>query len=486
MNKNLSGLKPEAIWRNFEKLTQIPRPSKKEERIIQFMKEFGENLGLETIVDEVGNVIIRKPATPGMEDRRGVILQGHLDMVPQANSDKEFNFETDPIEAYIDGEWVKANGTTLGSDNGMGVAAAMAVLEANDLEHGLVEGLFTVDEETGMTGAFELKPGLLQGDILLNMDSEDEGELYIGCAGGINANVTFNYSEVAAPKNSVGLKIVLSGMKGGHSGIDIPLYRANANKILFRMLKKAAADFGVKVAEVEGGSLRNAIPREAWATVAVDSAKEQVFKDFVKSYEQTVKNEYKTSDPDLKIAVETTEVPAKVMDDKAQATFISAIHAAPNGVIRMSSDMEGLVETSTNLAVVTVKDGVAKVQNLLRSSVDSAKYDLAEMMKSVFELAGAQVELDGDYPGWKPNPESPILKEMKEIYNNKYGKVPDIKAIHAGLECGLLGGVYPNWDMISFGPTIRFPHSPDEKVHIGSVEKFWDFLVETLKHAPKK
>lgn len=486
MNKNLSGLKPEAIWRNFEKLTQIPRPSKKEERIIQFMKEFGENLGLETIVDEVGNVIIRKPATPGMEDRRGVILQGHLDMVPQANSDKEFNFETDPIEAYIDGEWVKANGTTLGSDNGMGVAAAMAVLEANDLEHGPIEGLFTVDEETGMTGAFELKPGLLQGDILLNMDSEDEGELYIGCAGGINANVTFNYSEVAAPKNSVGLKIVLSGMKGGHSGIDIPLYRANANKILFRMLKKAAADFGVKVAEVEGGSLRNAIPREAWATVAVDSAKEQVFKDFVKSYEQTVKNEYKTSDPDLKIAVETTEVPAKVMDDKAQATFISAIHAAPNGVIRMSSDMEGLVETSTNLAVVTVKDGVAKVQNLLRSSVDSAKYDLAEMMKSVFELAGAQVELDGDYPGWKPNPESPILKEMKEIYNNKYGKVPDIKAIHAGLECGLLGGVYPNWDMISFGPTIRFPHSPDEKVHIGSVEKFWDFLVETLKHAPKK
>lgn len=486
MNKNLSGLKPEAIWRNFEKLTQIPRPSKKEERIIQFMKEFGENLGLETIVDEVGNVIIRKPATPGMEDRRGVILQGHLDMVPQANSDKEFNFETDPIEAYIDGEWVKANGTTLGSDNGMGVAAAMAVLEANDLEHGLVEGLFTVDEETGMTGAFELKPGLLQGDILLNMDSEDEGELYIGCAGGINANVTFNYSEVAAPKNSVGLKIVLSGMKGGHSGIDIPLYRANANKILFRMLKKAAADFGVKVAEVEGGSLRNAIPREAWATVAVDSAKEQVFKDFVKSYEQTVKNEYKTSDPDLKIAVETTEVPAKVMDDKAQATFISAIHAAPNGVIRMSSDMEGLVETSTNLAVVTVKNGVAKVQNLLRSSVDSAKYDLAEMMKSVFELAGAQVELDGDYPGWKPNPESPILKEMKEIYNNKYGKVPDIKAIHAGLECGLLGGVYPNWDMISFGPTIRFPHSPDEKVHIGSVQKFWDFLVETLKHAPKK
>jgi dipeptidase D len=486
MNKNLTGLKPEAIWRNFEKLTKIPRPSKKEARIIQFMKEFGEKLGLETIVDEVGNVIIRKPATPGMENRKGIILQGHLDMVPQANSDKEFNFETDPIEAHIDGEWVKANGTTLGSDNGMGVAAAMAVLESNDLAHGPVEGLFTVDEETGMTGAFNLKPGLLDGDILLNMDSEDEGELYIGCAGGINANVTFNYDEVATPQNAAGYKIMLSGMKGGHSGIDIPLYRANANKILFRMLKIATTGFDIKLAEVEGGSLRNAIPREGWALVAVDKSKELAFLDFVKSYEQTVKNEYKTSDPDLKIAAVTAAAPAKVMADKMQSTFIKAVHAAPNGVIRMSSDMEGLVETSTNLAVVSVKAGVATVENLLRSSVDSAKYDLAEMMKSVFELAGAQVELNGDYPGWKPNPDSPILKEMKDIYNNKYGRIPEIKAIHAGLECGLLGGVYPHWDMISFGPTIRYPHSPDEKVHIGSVEKFWDFLVETLKHVPKK
>lgn len=486
MNKNLSGLKPEAIWRHFEKLTQIPRPSKKEARIIQFMKEFGENLGLETIVDEVGNVIIRKPATPGMEDRKGIILQGHLDMVPQANSDKDFNFETDPIEAYIDGEWVKANGTTLGSDNGMGVAAAMAVLESKDLVHGPVEGLFTVDEETGMTGAFNLKPGLLSGDILLNMDSEDEGELYIGCAGGINANVTFKYNEVATPQNTAGYKIILSGMKGGHSGIDIPLYRANANKIMFRMLKKATTELDVKLAEANGGSLRNAIPREGWALVAVDKSKEKAFLDFVKSYEQTVKNEYKTSDPDLKIAVESAQVPAKVMDHKAQDTFINAVHAAPNGVIRMSSDMEGLVETSTNLAVVSVKDGVASIQNLLRSSVDSAKYDLAEMMKSVFEPAGAEVELNGDYPGWKPNTDSPILKEMLEIYNNKFGKTPEIKAIHAGLECGLLGGVYPHWDMISFGPTIRYPHSPDEKVHIGSVEKFWDFLIETLKHVPKK
>lgn len=486
MNTNLSGLKPEAIWKNFELLTKIPRPSKKEARIIQFMKEFGENLGLETIVDEVGNVIIRKPATQGMEDRKGIILQGHLDMVPQANSDRQFNFETDPIEAYIDGDWVTANGTTLGSDNGMGVAAAMAVLQAKDLVHGPVEALFTVDEETGMTGAFNLKPGLLKGDILLNMDSEDEGELYIGCAGGVNANVTYEYDQMDAPQGSVGLLVKLSGMKGGHSGIDIPLYRANANKLLFRFLKKATRDFYVHTAEIEAGSLRNAIPREAWALLAVDKNKLDALKAWVADFEKTVKSEYKTADPDLKVTFEAVETPLKVMNGIAQQDFINAVYACPNGVIRMSNDMEGLVETSTNMAIVTVKDGLAIVKNLLRSSVDSAKADLGETVKSVFELIGAKVELIGDYPGWKPNPDSAILKEMLEIYNNKFGKVPEIKAIHAGLECGLLGGVYPLWDMISFGPTIRYPHSPDEKVHIGSVQKFWDFLVETLKHVPKK
>lgn len=486
MNTNLSGLKPEAIWKNFVSLTQIPRPSKKEARIIQFMKEFGENLGLETIVDEVGNVIIRKPATPGMEDRKGVILQGHLDMVPQANSDRQFNFDTDPIEAYIDGDWVTANGTTLGADNGMGVAAAMVVLEAKDLAHGPIEALFTVDEETGMTGAFNLKPGLLHGDILMNMDSEDEGELYIGCAGGVNANVYYSYDEMDAPKGSVGIRVMLSGMKGGHSGIDIPLYRANANKLLFRFLKKAMTDFDARIAELEAGSLRNAIPREAWALITVKSDHLTALKNWITEFQKTVKNEYKTSDPDLKVTFEMADLPKKVMNELAQQDFINAIYACPNGVVRMSSDMEGLVETSTNLAIVTVKNGEAIVKNLLRSSVDSAKHDLAEVVKSVFQLAGARVELTGEYPGWKPNPNSPILKEMLEIYNNKFGKVPEVKAIHAGLECGLLGGVYPHWDMISFGPTIRYPHSPDEKVHIGSVEKFWDFLVETLKHVPKK
>ncbi len=486
MNRNLQSLNPTALWKHFESLTNIPRPSRKEKEVIEFMKEFGKNLGLETIEDEAGNVIIKKPATPGMEDRRGVVLQGHLDMVPQANSDKDFNFETDPIEAYIDGEWVTANGTTLGADNGMGVAAAMAVLEATDLEHGPVEGLFTVDEETGMTGAFALKPGLLDGDILLNMDSEDEGELYIGCAGGINATAKLNYTETAAPEKSATCKITISGLKGGHSGIDIPLYRGNANKLLFRLFKTAAKNYGLKISEVHGGSLRNAIPREAHASVTVCNEHKEALLNFIKDYETIVKSEYSTADPDLKITCEEIDAAAKVMDEKSQTKFTNAILACPNGVIRMSNDMEGLVETSTNLAIVNIKDGVAEALSLLRSSVDSAKDDLADMVSSVFDLAGAEILLDGDYPGWKPNPDSAILKEMKEIYNNKFGKIPDIRAIHAGLECGLLGGVYPNWDMISFGPTIRFPHSPDEKVNIATVEKFWDFLVETLKHVPKK
>lgn len=486
MNKDLSSLKPEALWRHFQTLTNVPRPSKKEERIIQVIKEFGENLGLETVVDSVGNVIIKKPATPGMEDRKGVVLQSHLDMVPQANSDKDFNFETDPIEAYIDGEWVTANGTTLGADNGMGVAATMAVLESKDIEHGPIEGLFTIDEETGMTGAFGLKPGLLDGDILLNMDSEDEGELYIGCAGGINANSTVKYQEAPALKDAAIYKITVSGLKGGHSGIDIPLYRGNANKILFRLFKKTAKEYGISIAEVEGGSLRNAIPREAHALITISKGNEEAFLKYMKDYEAIVQNEYSSVDPDLKITAEAATGVEKVMDAGAQEAFINAVHACPNGVIRMSNDMEGLVETSTNLAVVNVKDGSAETLSLVRSSVDSAKYDLADMIDSVFALAGGNTVMDGDYPGWKPNPESAILQEMKEIYNQKFGKIPEIKAIHAGLECGLLGGVYPNLDMISFGPTIRFPHSPDEKVNIKTVEMFWDFLLETLKHTPKK
>jgi len=486
MSNDIRNLEPKNLWKNFYSLTRIPRPSKKEEKIREFIIGYGKGLGLETIVDEVGNVIIRKPATPGMENRKGVILQGHLDMVPQKNSDKVHDFEKDPIEAHVDGEWVKATGTTLGADNGMGVAATMAILEAKDLAHGPVEALFTTDEETGMTGAFNLKPGILKGDILMNLDSEDEGELYIGCAGGTNGNFTFKYKEVAVPAGHAACKISLTGMKGGHSGVDIHLGRGNANKVMNRFLWHAAHKHGLRLASIDGGSLRNAIPREAFAVVTVPAAMAGEFMISLKAFETTVRKELAAVEPDLKLEATPADLPNFVMDETTQKHLLNAVYGCPNGVIRMSNEMTGLVETSTNLAIVKSDNGEIKIQCLLRSSVDSAKEDLEQMMQSVFELAGAACNFDGKYPGWKPNPDSPILKTMQDIYSKKYGNIPEIKAIHAGLECGLLGGVYPNWDMISFGPTIRYPHSPDEKVNIATVQKFWDFLVATLKDIPVK
>jgi len=486
MNKDISKLNPTEVWKHFYSLTQTPRPSKHEDAIQDFMMKFGQDLGLETIKDEVGNIIIKKPATPGMEDRKGVIMQGHLDMVPQKNSDKTHDFVTDPIEAYIDGDWVTANGTTLGADNGMGVAAAMAVLESKDLVHGPVEALFTADEETGMTGAFGLQTGVLDGHILLNLDSEDEGELYIGCAGGIDATATFEYKEAHLPENTTAYKLIVKGLKGGHSGMDIPLGRGNSNKIVFRFLKQAAKDYGVRISKIVGGSLRNAIPREAFVTVVVPNEHSADFENAVEFFEGIVASELSSVEPDFAFTCKETQAPDTVIDEKTQNNLINAVYGCPNGVIRMSNDMEGLVETSTNLAIVKSGNFKIEVQCLLRSSVESAKKDLADMIDSVFTLAGAEVKFDGAYPGWKPNPNSEILETMKAVYNNKYGRVPEIKAIHAGLECGLLGAVYPKWDMISFGPTIRNPHSPDEVVNIETVAKFWDYLVETLKNIPKK
>ncbi len=487
MNKEIYNLEPKAVWKHFYSLTQVPRPSKHEDKIQEFMVNFGKELGLETFKDETGNVIIKKPATPGMEDRKGVILQGHLDMVPQKNSDKNHDFKTDPIEAYIDGEWVTANGTTLGADNGIGVAAAMAVLSSKDLQHGPIEALFTCDEETGMTGALGLKSGVLEGDILLNMDSEDEGELYIGCAGGIDIDARFEYTPEKASDNKKAYKLTVKGLKGGHSGLDIILYRGNSNKLLFRFLKKAAKDFGMRISSVSGGSLRNAIPRESFATVVVPEDKASAFEAAVKDYEKIFIDELHVKEPDLQFfAEELADKGLQLIDEDTQKRFINAVYATPNGVIRMSDDMEGLVETSTNLAIIQAGDGKIQIAALMRSSVDTAKEDLAEMMSSVYELAGASYTLQGDYPGWKPNPDSEILRKMQDVYSNLYGKIPEIKAIHAGLECGLLGSVYTNWDMISFGPTIRFPHSPDEKVNIESVKKFWNYLVETMKNIPKK
>jgi dipeptidase D len=479
-------LEPKQLWNLFHEITQIPHPSKKEQKIVDFIVKFGKEHKLETVVDKVGNVIIRKPAAKGMEKLKGVILQTHLDMVPQKNSDKKHDFEKDPIQTLIDGEWVKANGTTLGSDNGIGVSAALTVLASKDLPHGPIEALFTIDEETGMTGAFGLKPGFLKGDILMNLDSEDEGELYVGCAGGIDVSTTKKYTEEKSPRGMTAYRVVAKGLKGGHSGVDIALGRANSNKIMFRFLMQAEADFGIRLAEAAGGDLRNAIPRESYSVLLVPGAKAKAFEIFVKGYEKIYKAEFAETEPTLSFACKKVDIPAMVMSKADQFKIIRAIFACPNGIQRMSQAMKGLVETSNNLAIVRCIKGKFEAHNLTRSSVDSSKLATAWKIAAVFHLIDAKVTLTGSYPGWKPNMESPILKTMSGVYKKKFGKTPEIKAIHAGLECGLLGGVYPKLDMISFGPTIRFPHSPDEKVYIPSVQMFYDFLCETLKQVPAK
>ena len=488
MSDEILKLMPNEVWANFHELTRIPRPSSHEEQIRRFISDFGKSLGLETIQDETGNVIIRKPATAGMEKRRGVILQGHLDMVPQKNSDNDHDFTKDPIETIVDGEWVKANGTTLGADNGIGVSASMAVLASKNLAHGPVEALFTATEETGMDGAIGLKSGMLKGDILINMDSEDEGELYVGCAGGEDANVLFNFSEVPVPEESIAFKLNVTGLKGGHSGLDISLGRGNANKIFFRLLKEASKVCGVRLSSIQGGNLRNAIPREAFGIVTVPYEKADKLVGLLAGLTSVIKRELTATEPTLKIDLSKTEMPASLIDEQTQINLTHAIVACPNGVIRMSDSMPGLVETSTNLAIVKsdAETKTIQISCLMRSSVDTARAELGSRMDSVFSLAGANVTLTGGYPGWKPNMESPILKTMQQVYQSKFGRIPEVKAIHAGLECGILGGTYSHWDMISFGPTIRFPHSPDEKVNIESVGKFWDFLVETLKNIPAK
>ncbi len=486
MQQDIRILKPTALWKNFFSLTQVPRPSKNEERVRQFLIDFGKKLGLETLTDDVGNVIIRKPATKGMENRKGIILQGHMDMVPQKNSNNPHDFNHDPIEAWVDGEWVRARGTTLGADNGIGVAAAMAILESTDIPHGLIEVLITTDEETGMTGAQNLKPGLLHGDILLNLDSEDEGELYVGCAGGVDGTFLFPYSKETLTSGMKAFKLSVTGLRGGHSGLDINLGRGNANKILFRFLKHAQNHHQLRLACVEGGSLRNAIPREAFANVVIPETETEKFLHCLDQYTEIIKNELESAEPNLSFTCENAPMPSHLIGQDTQWRLINAIYGCPNGVMRMSNTFSGVVETSTNLANVKMNDNEVSVLCLLRSLVDSAKEDLSEMMASVFELAKANIDFSGSYPGWKPNPDSTILQLAKNIYKDKFGKEPEVKVIHAGLECGILGAAYPHWDMISFGPTIRNPHSPDEKVNIPSVKRFWEFLLEILKTAPLK
>ena len=487
MNANdIRQLEPKALWQNFYSLTQVPRPSHKKEQIGAFLVNFGKSLGLETVQDEIGNVLIRKPATPGMENRKAVVLQAHMDMVPQKNSSVPHDFQKDPIDAYIDGEWVTAHDTTLGADNGIGLAAAMTVIQSKDIKHPAIEMFITVDEETGMFGAFGLQPNVLKGDILINMDSEDEGELYVGCAGGIDGDITFRYKEVPVEEGDVALKVSLTGLKGGHSGVDINLQRGNANKLMFRFLKDAVADYEARLASIDGGSLRNAIPREAFAVITVPEEDVDDIVDFVKEYEELFIEEFKGVEEKISFTVEQVELPTGLIPEEVQDDLINGVTACPNGVLRFIPELPEVVETSNNLAIIKSDGNSVILRTLIRSSVESRKEELASMVESVFLLAGAKVELVGGYPGWKPNLDSPILKQMTKVYEDKYGKTPKVMIIHAGLECGILGTHYPKMDMISFGPTIKFPHSPDEKVNIATVAKFWDYLLATLENIPVK
>lgn len=485
-NKVISHLYPQPVWEIFENICGVPRPSKHEERIMAWTLNFAKEHGVEAFQDKAGNVILRKPATPGMEDRKGVVLQSHLDMVPQKNSDTVHDFEKDPILPRIEDGWVKATGTTLGADNGIGMSASLAVMAAKDIVHGPIECLITFDEETSMGGATELEGGVLQGDILINLDSEDHGEIFIGCAGGVNTIAKLKYNEEATDASMTAYNVTVKGLKGGHSGLDIHLGRGNANKVMNRVLRNAAKQFGLRVSQISGGSLRNAIPREAFALVTVPAANKAAFEKFVASFYTEVKNELATTDAGVIISAEAATLPATVIDADSQQKFLNAIYACPNGVFGMSADMPGLVETSNNLAIVKSEGGYIVFELLQRSSVETQKDDIRNAVACTFAMVGAEIEHSHDYPGWKPNVHSEILKEMVSVFNNMYGKEPKLMAVHAGLECGLLGKVYPHWDMISFGPTIRSPHSPDEKVNIESVGEFWKYLLETLKNIPKK
>jgi dipeptidase D len=479
-------LQPQALWNNFYKICQTPHPSHHLKEVSKMIMNFAHNLNLEAEQDETGSVLIRKPATKGMEGRKTAILQAHMDMVPQKDSNIEHVFEKDAIQTIIDGEWVKANRTTLGADDGIGVAAAMAILESTEVQHGPLEVLLTVDEETNMVGAFALKPGFLKGDILLNLDSETEGELYVGCAGGIDANISWKFVGVPSYADDIALKITLTGLKGGHSGLDIALGRANANKLLFRFLKEAIISYEVRLAWVDGGNMRNAIPREAAAIISIPVGERTNIEKLVSEYEDLFNDEYKAIDNKMTFKIEDVDMPETIIPEEVQDDLVNAITACPNGVFRFIPEIPEIVETSNNLSIITSTADTIEVKCLLRSSVDSKKEELASMVESVFSLAGAKVEFSSSYSGWNPNLQSAILKEMDELYTKKFGEKAKVQVIHAGLECGVIGATEPRLDMISFGPTICHPHSPDETVNIPSVQKFWDFLVATLENIPMK
>jgi dipeptidase D len=479
MSEAVRKLEPQNLWNNFADLNAIPRPSKKEDQVRAFMVALGKQLNLETTVDPVGNVIIKKPASPGMESRKTVVMQSHLDMVCQKNNDTVFDFETQGINMLVDGDWVTADGTTLGADNGLGVAAIMSVLQSDDIAHPAIEALFTIDEETGMTGALGLQAGYLDGEILLNLDTEDDDEIAMGCAGGIDITAEKTYETVKSSASQA-YQLKVKGLRGGHSGIDIHKGFGNANKMMNRLLFALNKD--VAIAEVDGGSLRNAIPRESTAVVVTDADINATFE----SCRDAIIEEYRKIEPNLHILLEPVGLPESVMPPAEQDKFIKTVYTIHNGLFRMSPDIEGLVETSNNLARVLVRDGGIKILCLTRSATEVGKMDMANQVKSGLEMAGFTVNLSGTYPGWKPNPDSKILKVLQDTYQQMFNGQPKIIAYHAGLECGILGTHYPEMDMISFGPTIQRAHSPDERASISSTQKFWKFLLEILKNIPQK
>ena len=484
MTNTLQNLEPANVWRCFANINSVPRPSKKEEKIIRHMLDFGLSLGLDTYKDPTGNVIITKPATTGMEHRKPVILQSHLDMVHQKNAATRFDFETEGIQMFQEGDWVKAKGTTLGADNGMGVAAIMAILESETIAHPRLEALFTIDEETGMTGAKNLEGGRLKGQILLNLDTEEDDEVDVGCAGGVDITATCQYNEELPENTLASFCITVKGLQGGHSGIDIHRGLGNANKIMNQLLCQGMAEHGLRVASIDGGGLRNAIPRESKATVAVPLSRQQSFEQDIKSWAGQIKSDLSEVEPALQVDIAAVPAPAGLMDEESQKKVLKAITDAHNGVYSMSREIEGLVESSNNIARVEVGGGKVLIGCLARSSEDHVKLKMATAISQVFEKAGMTVKQSGEYPGWSPNPDSAILKVFVSRYESLFGNSPKIVACHAGLECGILGNIYPGLDMISFGPTIKGAHSPDERVQISSVRKFWALLIDILQHIP--
>lgn len=484
MSDQVRNLEPKILWNHFADLNAVPRASKNEERVISFMKSFGASLGLETLVDETGNVIIKKPASPGMESKQIVALQSHLDMVHQKNADTDFDFDTQGIDMFVDGDWVKARGTTLGADNGIGVAAIMALLSSTDIAHPPLEALFTIDEETGMTGAEGLKGGVLNAPVLLNLDTEDDDELTIGCAGGIDVTASGTYEQVEQPSETIFFDVELIGLTGGHSGGDIHLGRGNANKLMNRFLQMVSESTDLGILSIDGGGLRNAIPRESKAIISVPRSSHNDLDGLVREFNTILRGEYSTTDPEAKLKVEISKASGRIMDQEFMNKLLRSVAACPNGIYRMSPDIEGLVQTSNNVARILIENGKYEILCLTRSSVNSEKFDEVRSIKSCFELMGAEVSTSGDYPGWTPNPEAVIVKTMQELYVELFSQEAKVSAVHAGLECGILGRNYPNMEMISFGPNIRGAHSPDEKAQISSVHKFWGFLLETLKRTP--